>query len=393
MKKFITFFLCCSLALTFCFPGVAYAQGEDELPDPGITPDSPFYFFDTLGKKLGLVFTFGDEAKAKKALDYAEERLAEANAMALTNKLQEMTQATGEYEQFMATVNERLQATVQQNASTNISEKVALATQKHLDVMDRVRDRVPEEGQEALDRAQERSLNEQLHALRALAEHQPERATEINLDGIQNRLHRALEKASENATDDVENATDDVENAIEDAEKLRRFGQEISEIARGLSDNTTTVDELVARATSVHLEVMAQVHDKVPEPDREAIENAMANALQSREQVIERLRNRAALGDIPEDVPALQQIQAEVMERIQNRIQDKLQQETDNQSAEQIQERIQERLKENVQEQTSKLQEAPDNMLEQLPEEAPIPEELPGNVNQKIAPGDSRRKQ
>ena len=386
MKKFITFLICCSLALTFCFHGVAYAQGEEELPDPGIMPDSPFYFFDTLGKKLGLVFTFGDEAKAKKALDYAEERLAEADAMALKNKLQEMTQATGEYEQFMATVNERLQATVQQNASANISEKVALATQKHLDVMDRVRDRVPEEGQEALDRAQERSLNEQLHALRALAEHQPERATEINLDGIQNRLNRALEKASENATDDVE-------NAIEDAEKLRRFGEEISEIARGLSDNTTTVDELVARATSVHLEVMAQVHDKVPEPDREAIENAMANALQNREQVIERLRNRAALGDIPEDVPALQQIQAEVMERIQNRIQDKLQQETDNQSAEQIQERIQERLKENVQEQTSKLQEAPDNMLEQLPEEAPTPEEVPENVNQKIAPGNYRQKQ
>jgi len=391
MKKLITFLLCCSLALTFCFPGATYAQGEEELPDPGITPDSPFYFFDTLGKKIGLVFTFGHEAKAQKALEYAEERLAEANAMALKNKLKEMTQAAGEYDQFMAMVNERLQAAVQQNASANISEKVALATQKHLAVIDRVRDRVPEEGQEALDRARDSSLDGQQHALRALARHRVEKATEINLDGIQDRLHRALEKASENATDEVA-------NAVEDAEKLRRFGEEISEIARGLSDNTTKVDELVAKATSVHLEVLAQIHEKVPEPAREAIENAMANALQNREQVIERLRSRAALGDIPEDVPALQQIQAEVMERIQNRIQDRLQQETDNQSAEQqIQERIQERLKEKLQEQeqeqTSKLQpEAPKNMLEQLSEEAPIPEDLPEDVNQKIAPGDSRRK-
>ena len=324
------------LVTSLLLGGTAYAQ-EEELPDPGITPDSPFYFFDTFGKKLGLMFTFGDEAKAQKALEYAEERLAEANAMALKNKLKEMTQAAGEYDQFMAMVNERLQATVQQNASANISEKVALATARHLAVLDRVRDRVPEEGKEALSRARERSLNEQLHALRALAEHQPERATEINLDSIQDRLQRALEKASENATDEVE-------NALEDSEKLRRFGEEISEIARGLSDNTTTVDELVARATSVHLQVLAQIHDKVPEPAREAIENAMANSLQNREQVIERLRSRAALGDIAENVTGLEQTQAEVLERIQSRIWERIQYETDNQSAEQVQERVQEQI-------------------------------------------------
>jgi len=333
------------LVTSLLLGGTAYAQ-EEELPDPGITPDSPFYFFDTFGKKLGLMFTFGDEAKAQKALEYAEERLAEANAMALKNKLQEMSQAAGSYDEFMAMVQEKLQAAVQQNASANISEKVALATEKHLAVLDRVKDRVPEEAREALNQAWEKSLNGQQNALRALASHRVERAAEINMENIQNRLQRALEKASENATDEVE-------NAIEDAEELRRFGQEISEIARGLSDNTTTVDELVARATAVHLEVMAQVHEKVPEPAREAIENAMANALENREQVIERLKNRAALGDIAEDVPALQQVQAEVMERIQSRIQERLLEVTDNQSAEQVQERVQEQLKETVQEQIS----------------------------------------
>ncbi len=354
MNKIRRYAISIVLVVSLLFGGTAYAQ-EEELPDPGITPDSPFYFLDTLGKKLGLAFTFGDEAKAQKALEYAGERLAEANAMALKNKLQEMTQAAGEYDQFMATVNERLQATVQQNASANISEKVALATAKHLAVIDRVRDRVPEEDKEALNRARERSLNEQLHALRALAEHQPERATEINLDSIQNRLHRALDKASENATDEVE-------NALEDSEKLRRFGEEISEIARGLSDNTTTVDELVARATSVHLQVLAQVHEKVPEPAREATENAMANTLQNREQVIERLRSRAALGDIAENITGMEQVPAEAWQRIQSRIWERLQQETDNQSAEQIQERIQEQLKEKLQEQILNLRpETPKN--------------------------------
>ena len=330
------------LVISLLFGSMAFAQ-EEELPDPGITPDSPLYFLDNWGKKLGLMFTFGDEEKAQKALEYAEERLAETQAMALKNKLKEMTRAAGEYEQFMATVNERMQAAVQKNASSNVSEKVALSVQKHLAVIDKVSDKAPEQGKEALDRVRERSLNEQQNALRALARTRVERAAEINLDGVQQRLQRALEKASDNATDEME-------DAIEDAEKLRRWGEEISEIARGLGDNTTTVDELVAKATSVHLEVLARVHEKAPEPAREAIENAMANALQNREQVIERLREKAALGDIAENVTVPQQLTAEVMERIQNQVRERLEQETDNQSAAEVQERTQEQLKEEVQE-------------------------------------------
>jgi len=383
MKKIVTVLICCSLALTFCFPGAVYAQ-EEELPDPGITPDSPFYFLDNLGKKLGLMFTFGDEAKAQKALGYAEERLAEANAMALKNKLKEMTRAAGEYEQFMAMVNERLHAKVQRNPSANISEEVALATEKHLATLDRVRSRVPEEGQEALERARERTLDGHQQSLRALARNRVEIAAEVNLNAIQNRLRWALEKASENATDEVG-------GAIEEAEKMRRFGEEISEIARGLSDNTTAVDELVARATTVHLEVLAQIHEKVPESSKEAIENAIVNTLQNREQVMEHLRNQAALGDIPEEVPALQQIRSEVMERIQNQIQERVQQETDNQSVEQVRERVQERLKENVQEQTSTVQpEDTENMVEQNSEEAPIPKELKEGVNKNAKSSGSR---
>ena len=67
----------CLLITSLFWGGTAYAQDE-ELPDPGLTPDSPFYFLDNWGKNIGMFFTFGDEAKAKKALKYAEERLAES---------------------------------------------------------------------------------------------------------------------------------------------------------------------------------------------------------------------------------------------------------------------------------------------------------------------------
>ena len=75
--KFSGIIMVSFVIVSMLFSGAAYAQ-DKELPSPGITPDSPFYFFDKLGKSIGMAFTFGSEAKARKALQYAEERLAEA---------------------------------------------------------------------------------------------------------------------------------------------------------------------------------------------------------------------------------------------------------------------------------------------------------------------------
>ncbi len=53
-----------------------------QLADPGILPDSPFYFFDKLFEKIILFFTFSPEKKAQELLEDANERLAEAQVMA-----------------------------------------------------------------------------------------------------------------------------------------------------------------------------------------------------------------------------------------------------------------------------------------------------------------------
>mgnify|MGYP000685847873 CR=1 FL=1 len=68
----------CVLASTLFIGGAALAQDE-ELPDPGITPDSPFYFMDKLSKGLGMAFAFGDEAKAK-AKSWIDTKVAETEA-------------------------------------------------------------------------------------------------------------------------------------------------------------------------------------------------------------------------------------------------------------------------------------------------------------------------
>lgn len=56
------------------------AEDGTELPAPGIGPGSAWYGFENGWDRMRLAFTFNQEAKIQKALDIAEERLAEAEA-------------------------------------------------------------------------------------------------------------------------------------------------------------------------------------------------------------------------------------------------------------------------------------------------------------------------
>ncbi len=229
-----------------------------------------------------------------------------------------------------------------QGESANISEMMALATARHLAMLDKVEDSAPEEAKEAIARVRESSMNGQQNALRALARERIERAAEINLTTIEGRLNRARVQAEKNNIAEVE-------DALDNAEKLYRFGEEISALARGLSENTT-VEELVARATSTHLEVLADIYGKVPEEARPAIEKAIANTTINRERAIEVLRNSGALGEISEEAPALERLQTEVLERVRARVQEEIQG-----GAEAVQERVEEQVQEKVREQLQNL--------------------------------------
>ncbi len=291
------------------FSGTAYAQDE-ELPDPGITPDSPFYFLDNWGKSVGMFFAFGPEAKARKALEYAEERLAETRVMAAENRMKEMTQAANGYNNFMSLVNQRAEEAGQQGSSDNLSEMVALATLKHLSVLDKVKDRVPEEAWGAISRAREVSVNGQKNALRALARQKPERALDINQAAINARLNRAKIKATENVTAEVE-------AALEEAAELLEIEEEISEAAQIQGIDNATIAQRIAHATSNRIDVLEGIYDQVPEQARAAIASAMENSVEKYERAIGRLSEGSTPGEIPEEVSVLQRLQEELRERLQ----------------------------------------------------------------------------
>lgn len=312
MGKYVLVLISIVITGSLLLGGSAYAQEEPELPRPGITPDSPFYFLDNMNKSLGMLLAFGPEAKAKKAVQYAGERLAEARAMAAKNKGAALERAARGYDKYLAMAAQKAEDAAQRGAAGNASEIVAQATARHLAVLDRVRDAAPEQAREALGRARESSMNGMERALRALAKEAPDMASQINMEVVEGRLIRARARAA--ASDSAETGA-----AIDDTMRSLRFGEEISSIARGQGKDTTAVEQRVAMATSAHLEALAEVYQKVPEQARAAIEAAMAKSMENRDRAVEALKTRGALDEVPEEPEMPESMPAGVRERLRAR--------------------------------------------------------------------------
>ncbi|MFC1908754.1 DUF5667 domain-containing protein [Chloroflexota bacterium] len=358
MRKLVVAIFCI-LAITFCSGGTVYAQDEG-LPDPGITPDSPFYFLDTLGKNIGLFFTFGSEAKVRKAIEYAEERLAEAQAMAKKGRAKEVQRVALDYDRFMAIVAEKAGEVTQPEISDNISERVALASSKHLTILDRVRDVVPEQAKEAVNRAREASLNGQKNALRALAKRKTERAMEINIANIEERLSRAAVKAADNITEEVEEALDETKELLELEEEI----SDIADIAEGLGKDITSIEQRIAKSVANRLEVLERVYEKVPEQAKPAIESAIANSVRKHERAIEALKKKSALGEITEEVPLSERIRERIKQRPELRIS------ANNTAPEKVREEVKERAESGTSTRDSANSTAPEKVREEVKERA-----------------------
>ena len=135
----------------------AYAQETYELPDATATPDNPIlYFFDRLLEPLELFvaglpppFGDGDEGRARKLLEIAGERLAEAKLMAERNRTEHIESLMEEYNESMS---ECLHLCNQLN-STELYSLVSNATSTHQTVLQEVKEKVPEEAKDWIEKA------------------------------------------------------------------------------------------------------------------------------------------------------------------------------------------------------------------------------------------------
>ncbi len=285
MKSLVLrFVVVCFLVLTtLSFASPAFAE-DDTLPDPGLTPDSPLYFFDSLSKRIIMFFTLDEEAKARRALRFAEERLAEARAMAAKNRVRETEQAADAYERYMAQVRQKMEDRV---IAANLSEKVALATTRHLDLLERVREQVSPEACNALECARVASADGQTNALRALVQDRPERAFSIIEENLDRQTEKAIVRLVDRATGD--NVTADADCVLEHATRLTALEEEMTALAGKNGANLARIVQEMEQSTSTRLRALSGLYENAPEEARDVIEDSVREY----EESLEKLRSNS----------------------------------------------------------------------------------------------------
>lgn len=161
---------------------------DEELPDPGVTPDSMLYGLDRAFERISLALTFDRAAKAEKRLQIASERISELKAMVDKGKPEFVEKLKEDYEEELNEAESDMEAARALGKNvTLLAEHVANATSKHIAVLERVLDKVPDQAKSAI-----------LHAIN------------VSQRGHQRAVENILKEKgdSENKTDsDLENAT------------------------------------------------------------------------------------------------------------------------------------------------------------------------------------------
>lgn len=172
--KLISIFVALIL-MTTC----AFAQ-EDVLPSdmkPGITPDSPFYFLDSMF----------DGLQSPESL--ANEKAAEVVVMAQENKVEALEKARERYENAMQK-RER-----DAEESEDEAENVTRQASKHMEVLAKAYEKVAEEARQGIEEAMKNSAQGRENALKALNKTNPERAGAVAIETLTGVLEGAPEQA------------------------------------------------------------------------------------------------------------------------------------------------------------------------------------------------------
>ena len=151
MRK-IFLFVASIFLLTFLGTGIL-AQ-ETKLSDPGLTPDSPFYFLETIAEEIVTFFTFGNLKKAERHTALAAERVVEAEAMVKKEKPKLVERTLKRYEDQLEKALFRAEkAGTEGKNIEEVTKTIVEDTYKHLIVLNEVLEKVPEEAKPAIERA------------------------------------------------------------------------------------------------------------------------------------------------------------------------------------------------------------------------------------------------
>jgi len=166
MKKLFVLFIFGIFALVLSAPVLAQAQatnnatGENILETrAGTLPDSPFYGLKRFGEGIQTFFTFDQVEKAKLKYKLAQLRLAEVDAMARLDKTQLAENALKDYEaELNETANDEKKLSAEGRNTTELADIVGNNTYRHILVLQKVYNKVPDSAKTAIRKVIEKSM-------------------------------------------------------------------------------------------------------------------------------------------------------------------------------------------------------------------------------------------
>jgi hypothetical protein len=256
---------------------------EENLPDPGITPDSPLYGLDKALESIQGVLNSGNEQKSRYGLSIAEERLAEAKAMAEKGNYQLSEEMSNEYEKQIENTIETGNSISDSAQRGNIQGAIANTTTKHQLILEKVRNELPKPAQAAINNSLKASSRGRENALRSLGDTNPAKAAKIRFEFANNRINSIKGNVSKEKL---------VKERVREYANEMNNTQELIKKANTENMNITALEEKVANATSKHLTVLKNVHDKVPESAKSAIKHAMNASVRGQKKALENLQDK-----------------------------------------------------------------------------------------------------
>ena len=291
--KHKTIILIALMAAVFSFSGVALAQEEAELPEPGLTPTSPFYFLDRLGDWAKVnILTFNSVRKTEIKIEITEERLAELNDVSqkAPSRTDILEKLEADVEAGANEANSGAEKLDSQNRNVSgLMEKFNNFSLKRQEVLEKVIERVPEKVKEKIEKRFE-NIQEQIEKHREILLKQKEKGfiSEEKLGSIiqksLSRLKDQLEERKERLEEIEDEALKEkLENIIEKKTEILEGGVLAVESRDDLKDLRDKITETRKEAIKSILETRKELKMEAPTTE-EALEKIHENKLDLKEE-------------------------------------------------------------------------------------------------------------
>src|SRR3989338_3030272 len=244
----------------------------------GLLPDSSAYGFKRFFENIRMFTTLGQLKKCERYLNHADLRLGELKVMIEKEGDEYADSLLRDYKSDIAACDDILQDTKEYDEKGLVN--AALKTAKHLDVLEEVKDKVPENAKRALENALQASRKGHDNIVAKIEAREPGNSAELNLRLAEDYLNSAAELTEQGKIFDAEKKLKEYERllkkAISSADAGKKFGKDMKNF-----------DNLLAEDSPKHLEMILTSYEKAEDKTqvKERIGNVMKNTLVEKRKV------------------------------------------------------------------------------------------------------------